>query len=139
MKSLVNIGLDNVVTTRRQFDQALHEHFDSIAVSEDIILSDGRVFTWEYAEPIHLIQLSLDQSPELQNRYAETLRHHPNTREQPWAIVLGFDELVPGDKLSGITSKKIMCACFNFITLGTHTLTQACTWYAPCVIRSNTL
>ncbi len=139
MKSLVENGLDNIVTSQVEFHQAFHEQFDKIAVSEDIILNDGSVFTWEYAEPIHLIQLSLDASPELQNRYAETLRHHPGTREQPWTIVVGFDELVPGDKLSGITSKKTMCAYFNFITLGTHTLTQACTWYAPCVIRSHTL
>ena len=139
MKTLLDNGIEGVVTSQKQYDAALHELFDNMAVTEEIVLENGELFAWEYTEPVLLMQASLDVSPELQNRYAETLQMHPGTLEQPWSLVLGFDELVPGDKLSGITSKKTMCVYFNFITLGAHTLTQACTWFAPCVIRSQTL
>ena len=139
MKTLKEIGIDNVITSQWGWNESSHDVFDSMAVSDEVVLTNGKTFAWEYVEPIMLIQKSLDASPELQNRYASTFRQHPGTREQPWSIVIGFDELVPGDKLSGITSKKIMCLYFNFMTLGTHTISQGSTWFAPCVIRSETL
>ena len=139
MKTLKELGAESLITNDRQFHRALHEVCDSVAITEEVALTDGSTFTWEYAEPILLMQLMLDASLELQNRYAETFQLHPGTREQPWSLVFGFDELTPGDFMAANTNKKTMCCYFKFIILGTHTLTQASTWFAPCLIRSETL
>ena len=106
-------------------------------VSEALRREDGSASTmnWELADPSLLLQLTVDESPELQEQYGAALRRHPCDAQHPWDLVLGFDEFIPGDKFNFANARKAMCAYFNFANLGALALSQGSTWLVPIAVR----
>ena len=62
------------------------------------MLTDGSTFTWEYFQPVKLVQEPLDKCSGIARLYAEKLRDNPPSPDKPWRIVLGCDEHTPGSK-----------------------------------------
>ena len=81
-------------------------------------LTDGDPVDWPMAHPGLLLQLVLTEKPALQEVFARGLRKHPNTKDSPWSIVIGFDEFSPGDKLKTDNRRKTMVISFTFLELG---------------------
>ena len=106
-------------------------------VSEALRREDGSASTlnWELADPSLLLQLTVDESPKLQEQYGAALRRHPCDAEHPWDLVLGFDVFIPGDKFNFANARKSMCAYFNFANLGALALSQGSTWLVPIAVR----
>ena len=63
------------------------------------MLTDGSTFTWEYFQPVQLVQQVLDKCSGIARLYAEKLRDNPPSPDKPWRIVLGCDEHTPGNKV----------------------------------------
>lgn len=56
-------------------------------------LVGGGTWDWELADPCKLLQLALTRSPWLQEIFSQARKP---TSSQPWRIVIGFDEFMPG-------------------------------------------
>jgi len=134
-KTLQEVPAD--LLTTQQFDSSYHELFDAAARTLKLpkVDSDSTV-DWEFADPALLIPLTLSKSKSLQDQYARALREHPCSPQQPWGLIVGFDEFVPGDKLNASqNSKKCMDLYINFCELGHFALSQAATWFVPIAVR----
>jgi len=96
---------------------------DVFFVDACLVLACGtQWFEWEFASPTCLLQLTLMECPKLQTLYAEALRIHPCREDKPWRIVMGFDEFAPGSQLVVDNRRKAMNLYYNFLELGSHSL-----------------
>ena len=80
------------------------------------------------AEPSKLLAMVVAESPALQDLYAAAWRRSPARPDRPWSLVLGFDEFVPGNKLSCDHARKTMVVSFTFLELGIGYLSIGDTW-----------
>ena len=69
-----------------------------LLVTEELLLTDGSTFTWEYFQPVQLVQQVLGKCSGIARLYAEKLRDNPPSPDKPWRVVLGCDEHTPGSK-----------------------------------------
>ena len=77
-----------------------------LLVTEELLLTDGSTFTWEYFQPVQLVQQVLDKCSGIARLYAEKLRDNPPSPDKPWRIVLGCDEHTPGSKVVSVNRRK---------------------------------
>ena len=110
--------------------------YSHLLVSEELLLKDLSTFTWEYFQPIKLVQHVLDECGSIARLYAEKLHAHTPTPDHPWRIILGCDEHTPGSKVNGNNRRKNMALAFNFCELGPDILECDATWYVPVVVRA---
>ena len=77
-----------------------------LLVTEELLLTDGSTFTWEYFQPVQLVQQVLDKCSGIARLYAEKLRDNPPSPDKPWRIVLGCDEHTPGSKVVSVNRRE---------------------------------
>ena len=94
---------------------------------------EGGTKMWALYDPTLLVSHVLSSCPALAEIYRAKLAEKP----EPWQIVIGYDEHVPGDKLKIKNLRKSMVASFNFLELGEEHLARDCTWFIPVVLRSS--
>ena len=104
----------------------------SLLVTERMECSDGSTFEWELFDPTLLVQHVLSKSEHLASVYAQKMLEKP----MAWHIVIGYDELVPVDRLKIKNLRKSMVVAFNFLELGQDVLEKDNTWFVPIVVRS---
>ena len=86
---------------------------------------DGSPFDWEICHPSMLLQTMVRRSPLLQDAYGRAANMR---RDEPWHLVIGFDEYVPGSKFLIDTNRKSMNLSFNFVEVGPDMLAHDITW-----------
>ena len=77
-----------------------------LLVTEELLLTDGSTFTWEYFQPVQLVQQVLDKCSGIARLYAEKLRDNPPSPDKPLRVVLGSDEHTPGSKVVSVNRRK---------------------------------
>ena len=77
-----------------------------LLVTEELLLTDGSTFTWEYFHPVKLVQEVLDKCSGIARLYAEKLRDNPPSPDKSWCVVLGCDEHTPGSKVVSVNRRK---------------------------------
>ena len=107
-----------------------------LLVTEELLLTDGSTFTWEYFQPVQLVQQVLDKCSGIARLYAEKLRDNPPSPDKPWRVVLGCDEHTPGSKVVSVNRRKNMALAFNFVELGPDILECDASWYVPVIARA---
>ena len=107
-----------------------------LLVTEELLLTDGSTFTWEYFQAVQLVQQVLDKCSGIARLYAEKLRDNPPSPDKPWRIVLGCDEHTPGSKVVSVNRRKSMALAFNFVELGPDILECDASWYVPVIARA---
>ena len=100
---------------------------------QETLQVEGGTKMWTLYDPTLLVSHVLSSCPALAEIYRAKLAEKP----EPWRIVIGYDEHVPGDKLKTKNLRKSMVASFNFLELGEELLARDCTWFIPVVIRSS--
>lgn len=100
---------------------------------------DGSTFLWEFVHPLKLLAQAIEDSPALAALYARAIAEKPPSMQQPWRLILGWDEFVPGNKLRVDNRRKCMNLSFNFLELGPAALCQDWTWLTPVCVRSSVL
>ena len=80
--------------------------YADLLVKEELLLTDGSTFTWEYFQPVQLVQQVLDKCSGIARLYAEKLRDNPPSPDKPWRIVLGCDEHTPGSKVVSVNRRE---------------------------------
>ena len=82
--------------TRRQLRDANGSLFRSLRHTEEMPLTGGGTFEWNFVNPNRMLAEMLSRSTELNSLYAAAVRRTPPTLRQPWSLVIGFDEFMPG-------------------------------------------
>ncbi len=62
-------------------------------------LNDGGDTVWAFWEPNRLLAHVVESCLELAKAYGRAANEHMPTRENPWDLLICYDEFVPGDKL----------------------------------------
>ena len=110
--------------------------YTRLLVTEELLLTDGSTFTWEYFQPVQLVQQVLDKCSGIARLYAEKLRDNPPSPDKPWRVVLGCDEHTPGSNVVSVDRRKSMALVFNFVELGPDILECDASWYIPVIVRA---
>ena len=120
----------------RKLGRADHGRFDSLRLAVDMPLADGGSFSWELAHPGRLLAETVANSPGLQRIYLDAVGRSPPSVQNPWSLIVAFDEFAPGDKLKVDNRRKAMVMSFAFRELGQAALTRTSVWSTPVIVRS---
>lgn len=122
--------------SRFHVDRAYHARFDSVKHVEKVQLKDGTMADWELAHPNRLLSELVSHSPGLAGLFGDAMKAHPVSMEQPWSLVVGFDEFAPGNKLKVDNRRKCMVLSFTFLELGQAAMSSSSAWVIPVCVRS---
>ena len=125
------------VASRWQLGSANLALFEDVKHVEHMILDDGSEIDWELAHLSRLVALMVSRCPKLAELYKQATMKHPCSERDPWNIIRGFDEFVPGSKLKPHNSRKCMNLHFNFAEIGANFLWLDYTWFTPVCLRHN--
>ena len=75
------------------------------------------------------------ENESLAKLFLEAASAWPPSPDQPWRLVIGFDEFAPGNKLNVNNRRKAMVLNYSFLELGHSIRLDAC-WFTPIVVRS---
>jgi hypothetical protein len=103
---------------------------------ENVLCVDGSHLDWEFADPNRLLAEAVDHSPGLAAMVSDAVRRSPPSMARPWSLIVGFDEFVPGNKLSTDNRRKAMVLSFTFRELGMAAMSSAIAWHTPVVVRT---
>jgi len=93
MESLRGHDLDPSMHALRE---ANSEAFRSLRLAIEVPLHDGGSWLWELIDPAKLFQAAVDQSPMFQTMTIQVLLISKPSPSDPWRLVIGFDEFMPG-------------------------------------------
>jgi hypothetical protein len=131
---------DTLPHTQHGIGETIHARFDAMSVELDmpLIVGDG-VFKWPLVDPNQLVARSIDFSSTLHDVFSDAVRLNPPSMTNPWSLVVGFDEFVPGNKFKIDNRRKCMNLHFSFKELGQHALCNELAWFTPVCIRTSIL
>ena len=127
--SVTNVGLAEILqkveelkgldgqTSRQALDAANLEAFYAVQHIEDLPLSNGGAWRWEFCEPNLLMAKLVGGSRSLGELYQQAFERYPCTHDHPWQLIIGFDEFVPGSRLRAYNQRKSMNISFSFVCL----------------------
>ena len=96
LKELREMGpLDDVRIGRSSLAAANESLFMELRSVMDLPLTNGRHWCWEFVDPNKLLQKAVE-SDQLQSLFAAAVREHRPSVENPWRLIVGFDEFTPG-------------------------------------------
>jgi len=124
---------------RQALEGAYHTRFEEVAVSIELPFKNGGAWTWEFADPCLLLSAMVRGNVALQVVYASAIRTSRPTADNPWHLILAWDEFVPGDKLHCDNRRKSMVLSFSFRELGQAALCHDWAWCTPVVVRTTTI
>jgi len=121
--------------TYRATTQACAERLQHVLHVEPLVNKNGGAVEWSFCDPGRLLQYMVEICPKLQAIFAAAANCHRDS--EFWAVVIEFDEFVPGNKLALNNRRKCMSMCFTFLELGRRFLSIPCVWMFPVVVRSS--
>lgn len=130
---LKGIGHDRIALPSVSFDAVSEAFFEPIKHVEEMPLKSGGTFRWEMCHPCHLLATMTHHSERLQDLFAEVAGRR---RDAEWALVVSFDEYVPGDFKRPECNRKSMNVAYTFLDFGAHHLNQDALWFVPVTVRS---
>ena len=114
--------------------------FDKVVHAEHLAMQGGAAdFKWEFADPGKLLPLVIEESQVLSDVFARAISEHRPTRENPWDVIITFDEFCPGNKLRIDNRRKCMNLAMSFKQLGASALSQNWAWLNPVCLRSSVI
>ena len=126
-------------TTERSINVALFEQFDRVSTTLEMDLKDRKTFTLELCDPNLLLQELVSSSPALAKLYMRAASKFGHGPSNPWSLIIGHDEFVPGDPLAPDNRKKTLVVSFSWMELGSLALSSDDAWVTPCLIRHDIL
>ena len=126
-------------SSRWKLANANLEPFLRIRHVQPLKLRSGASFNWELCNPNRLLAYMVETCPRLNEMFCQAARNHVCSADQPWSLVIGFDEFCPGNKLKVNNQRKAMVLSFNFIELGKETMWHENYWLTPACVRHNVI
>ena len=151
--SISQKGLATLLKDVKRLSEALPEHvnrnrlmdannarFNSISHTAQMPLTAGGSWDWQFADPNKLISLMLRESKTLQDLFGHAIARHRPSQENPWTLIIGYDEFSPaGTMFDGANHKKAMNLSFTFAELGEYNIRIDDAWFTPIIVRHNML
>ena len=134
LRAVLSELLDDAPSTRA-IETAAAARFKKRRTHIDLPCLEGEPFRWTLCNPNVLLTMLLEESKALQTWYEEAWRTHPCSHENPWHLLIGFDEFTPGNKLAQRPERKSMVLSYSFRELGPN-LHRSAAWVTPLVVRS---
>ena len=104
-KQLAN---DDVVVGKDTMRSIAHARFNEVKRSISLPLAQGGEHMWKVADPSMLVAATVRSSETLQDIFANALQLHPSTPEDPWKLLVTWDEFTPGSMLRANNARKAM-------------------------------
>ena len=60
----------------------------------------GEGFNWDMLDPNRLFATMAAEPGTFRDCVAAAIANHPPSRDQPWSLIVAFDEFAPGNKLN---------------------------------------
>ena len=141
-------GLADLVTSLREEDvsrehlrkkmaDANRSKFEEIRHSVELPLTEGGTCMWHFLDPAKLLATLIEESPASQRLYTQAWQRSPPSPQNPWSLVVAYDEFIPGNKLATDHTRKIMVLSFSFLQLGQGPLSRGTVWATSACVRSN--
>ena len=121
--------------SRWDVEGAHMRRYEQVRCQIDLPSGDGSV-AWHLSHPNKALALLVSESVHLQRWFAAALAARPCTQAQPWSLLMGWDEFVPGNKLNPQPRRKTMCLSFSFEELSPYLHLDAA-WVTPVAVRSD--
>ena len=87
MARLRNAGEE---ASNRTLRRANHTILNEAQAVEELELTDGTMFRWEFADPNSLLEQFVASSPALQDLFATAWRRHPCGLASKWSVIIGL-------------------------------------------------
>lgn len=117
----------------------LAHRFDGLKTTLKLDLIKGGSHDWTVADVGLLLPRLISESGALQSAYASAVRTRPPTSQQPWNLIVAWDEFAPGNKLAIDNSRKCLVVSIAFQELGQDLINNGLAWCTPAVIRTQTI
>ena len=129
-------GVLGALASKKITEGSIKAALDGIVHTETLKLTDGSEEQWDLCEPNLLLGRVIETCPALAEVYGQLANEHEPTPEDPWRLIVCFDEYTPGNKLKVDNRRKTMVLSYNFLDLGAF-LEQDATWMSPVMVRTN--
>ena len=123
--------------TRQRLQDANHARFDVVCHTMQMPLAAGGSWDWEFADPNKLVSFMLQECKTLQDLFGHAMLRHRPSKENPWTLIIGYDEFSPGGMFDVANDKKSMNLSFTFEQLGEAAIRIDDAWFTPIVVRHN--
>jgi len=118
----------------QSFREDAHKILDPTMVAEiKLDLTDGTDYKWLVASPQELVRRLLETSDCLKRAFARG----KTSVENPWNIVLYFDEVTPGNIAAPTNYRKVMAFYFTFKEFGCLRIRYQAFWFQFAVLRTS--
>ena len=115
---------------RHAYRTAYATRAEGILLSEDIILSNGESFCWEFLSPTKIITATLSENATLRDAMHDLLRKHNGRLNLIWSC----DETFSGNPLHE-SGRKIWVASFTWAEWSLNQRWLSSYWWTPNIIR----
>jgi hypothetical protein len=122
--------------TRFDLRDSLMEMFLEVQREVDVEMKEGPVFKWVYADPTLYLSKLVRECEPFAKIFAKRLRENQCSKEQPWSLIVAWDESTPGNVLQPDNQRKSMACSFSFLELGHAALRTDKGWITNCIVRS---
>jgi hypothetical protein len=100
-----------LVLHRHAIGDALLERFDALHyVVEVPVVDGGEPFQWEMVDPAKLLAETVRLCSATRAAFTEAFAARPPSQDDPWDLIIGFDEFSPGNKLQ-VDNRRKVCGC----------------------------
>jgi len=120
---------------RHRLQDANYARFEVVRHTMQVPLTDGGSWDWEFADPNMLISLMVRESDVLQDLFGRAIARHRPSQQNPWTLIIGYDEFSPGGMFDVANDRKSMNLSFTFLQLGEHNIRSDNAWFTPIVVR----
>ena len=114
----------------KRYSYKSHKH-------ENIILDDGSELHWDICNFGKLLNVMSSECSEFGNVLRDLRALEPSSMENPWGLVVYFDETVLGGPLRLDQRKKFMAVYVAIKNLGFSYLKHERFWFPVAICRSN--
>ena len=120
---------------RRDMYRASRDLLSGVKMTLEMPTLKGPAFNWVFLHPGRLVTKLTEESSEISEIFATAFNKKKPTFNDPWTLVVGFDEFVPGNKLAVDNRRKTMVLSFTFLEL--DMLSHEDAWFTPIAVRAN--
>ncbi len=134
-------AIDEFHETRHLVDLVAQARFSKLSIRHEFEYKSGsKSFTLVYADPNAFLSQLVAETGCHQSLYAAAFRRKRPSAENPWNLLVAFDELTAGNILRlCVNQRNIMCIYMSFLELGAAALSSVNAWVCPLVVRSSEL
>ena len=111
-------------TALRELHDARRARYDLVKTTLRVERVNGGFWDWHLVNPNEMVPMLVAESEGLQRLFWEKLQVAPCSLQQPWNLVVAFDEFVPGNKLQLQPGRKGMNVAFTFLELGSEDMSE---------------